>query len=110
MGVTNGFNQSVWFKPENGSNAVEVLPGQTDHTKADGVAVPGFKARNVFKTVDGCNAFVQANGDVEARCEGFFANAGQIASGGWKDEDWLHDLQSDGDHGWDELFRRSGST
>lgn len=107
MSLKNESGGTVWIKPENGATAISIGPGNTYGSQVDGVCVPATHPKKVFKIVDDCDGQVTSSGNVETDCSLISAPV-QAISGGWKDEAWLRSLQSRGDHGWDDIFLRSG--
>lgn len=103
----NNTNDTIWYKPENGSGSYPLAPGQWTDIEIDGYSYNG----HVHKVTNGYNTGA-------CTTSGFQADYGSLSygyyllMGGDKDNDWLYDRHADtsqdpnGDHGWDSLFSR----
>lgn len=85
--------------------------GETYVGAQDGVADPDMRGGKVFKTVNGVDAKIQANGEVAVSFEKLSREAklkamvGQAVIGGFKDEAWNPSNNGSPDHGWDRVFQ-----
>lgn len=101
--IVNNSATTIYYKPEQGNAALAVPEKSALDVDIDGVATHKHKDR-AYKVVDGTDATVDENGDVDRDSGGISSAIGNLFIGGWKDEDWLKKLQEKNDHGWDSLF------
>ena len=97
----------VYVKPGDTGAAVPLGPGQTYSGDQDGVATPVHKPGEVFKTGNGIDVIINPDGTVTTSGGNPVERAYNWWNGGWKDEQWQQDLNTDNDTGWDQLFNEA---
>lgn len=103
--VSNFCDKDIYYKPENSSDAIKIKPLEKNvNVFADGVATKLYKDK-VFKIPDFAQAIITENGDV------IFLPSTPVfvvfEDKGWKDLNWLNELHTNDDHGWDKLFNKA---
>ena len=99
----NNTDETIWYKPENGSTAKSLEPGEWTDEGIDGYSYNG----TVVKICDGYNTCgVSSDGSYDTDYSNPINYGVQLLTGGTKDEEWLADRQEEGDHGWDDLFSK----
>jgi hypothetical protein len=103
--VSNFCDKEIFYKPESSSGAIKIKPlEQKVNVFADGVATKLFKDK-VFKIPDFAQVIITRSGDVV-----FLPSTPLfvlLADKGWKDLNWLNELHTNKDYGWDELFNKA---
>lgn len=112
LDVTNGTGRTMWVKPEDSSEPVELPPGGTFPGPQDGFTHPD-RPGEVFKTVDNQDAQCGPNQKVSTApnpairnqsVKTLKSNWGQSLKGGWKKPDFAQKHPD-----WAPLFRKAGS-
>ena len=103
--VRNASDETIYVKPEEGSDPVEIKPHTSLYAPIDGVAAPHVKKDQVYKVSDGLTTKV-TNKDVDVSVlltdKGFDVLMSTI--GYWVKAGWL---EKSPDGGWDKIFEKS---
>ena len=123
--VENRSSHTIYYKPEEGSNAHSIGAGKDLYAPVDGIAAPHIHKRMVYKITNGVRVAVTNNEINITKTSGCINKIVMTLRGGWKDESWHSALTTDRflmsnsndqppyymyktpDHGWDDLFSKS---
>ena len=106
LDVINLSASAVFVLNEDSDNVYLVPPGAWWPHNQDGLCL-GSRPHEVFKLVNGVHAVVNSDGSVTTYPTTPASVIGQPLTGGWKNQDFLEDLHSQGDHHWDNLFNKA---
>lgn len=81
--VDNGFDFTVYLKPEYSSSLIPLVPGAIYKGRQDAIFVPNSQNSKLYKTVDHINVTIYRDGRIATYGGNFVEWIGQTLVGGW---------------------------
>lgn len=103
--INNKSSKTIYYKPEEGNEALPVPPKSVSYEPLDGVATHK-NCNMVYKVFTGATVEIDEKGNVDPDYYGVGDLVNYFA-GGWNGQKWLEGLHEKGDYKWDALFETS---